>query len=79
MYLRDLLLHSGHIFGSNPIITRNLHHTVAYIDVHITSNFRYTSGYDGKIVLVVRKVRRDVGSVKDGCKELRWGVGERWW
>ena len=32
MYPGSLLSHSGHIFGSIPIITGNLHHTIiAYI------------------------------------------------
>ena len=35
MYAISLLSHFGHILGSNPIITRNLCHTIAYIDVRL--------------------------------------------
>ena len=31
----SLLSHSGHILGSDPIITRNLCHTIAYVDVRL--------------------------------------------
>ena len=32
MYAGSLLSHSGHILGSNPMITQNFRHTIVYID-----------------------------------------------
>ena len=34
MYADSLLSHSGHILGSNSIVTWNFRHTITYIDVH---------------------------------------------
>ena len=89
VYPSSLLSHSDHILGSNPIITRNLRHTIAYIDVdHVgvygKSEVREDVGRVYKVsVEGVGKcvgvwggdMGRGVGKGRGRCGKVCWGLG----
>ena len=63
-YAGSLLSHSSHILGSNPVITWNLCHAIAYIDVRLGLGLNHSV-----------RVRFGSVRVRFGSGYLRLGLG----